>query len=143
MWRRLSPILGLLLVAALVLALDSYATTELDRRGVVGSGEVVHKKEYMRVRGGSWSRHLEVAIRYVPKPSTRSALSDVAVDEVTFDRLRVGSRVGVRYLADSWLTRLGFAGVHLADQSSGMARRAVLGPQLVGLLPVAATALLA
>jgi hypothetical protein len=143
MRRRLPPLLGLLLIAALVVALEYYARTELDRRGEVASGEVVRKKEYMRVRGGSWSRHLEVAIRYAPTPSSRLALSDVAVDEATFDRLRVGSRVGVRYLADSWLTRLGLVSVRLADQPSGGGPRPALGPLLRDLLPVAATALLA
>ena len=134
---------GLLLIAALVLGLHYYATVQVDRRGVVASGEVVRKKEYMRVRGRSWSPHLEVAIRYVPEPSSGPTLTDVAVDEATFDRLRVGSPVSVRYLPDSWLTRLGLAGVRLVDQPLGRRPRGLLGPLFRDELPLAATGLLA
>ena len=134
--------LGLLLIAAFVIGLYYYATVQVDRRGVVASGEVVRKKEYMRVRGRSWSRHLELAVRYVAEPSSGPTLSDIAVDEATFDRFRVGFPVSVCYPPASWLTRLDLAGARLVDQPARTGTRRVLGPLFRGELPLAATVLL-
>jgi hypothetical protein len=128
---------------ALAVGLSQYASLQLERRGVVAPGEVLRKREDFRVRRGSWSRHLSVTVRYHPATSSGRALASVPVDETTFDRLRVGAPVSVRYPPPSWLTQLGLARERLADQPAGTGPSAALGAAVWGLLPLLASVLLA
>jgi len=111
-------VLPLIVGLGLVLGLSMH----LDTSGLPASGEIVLKEEQVRfAHNGSWTRSQRLLVKYAPlspagyfiRETSGRETSDpllnrmriegegrqIDVDVDTYDRLRVGDRIGVRYLA--------------------------------------------
>jgi len=84
----------------------------LDTAGVVVPGTVVKKDETIGIRSGSWTRRLQVTVRYPTAPDHETT-AVIGVDEALFDRLHAGAAVQVRYLPQLRML------ARLAEQSTG------------------------
>ena len=136
-------LVGLVLLAGLLAGAFVYASMQVDTRGVVVPGTVIRKRDDLRVEYGSWSRELELTVRYRPPIQPWPHVTRVSgADSATFDRLRVGSPVLLRYLQRSeLLTALGIPAVRLAGRSTADELRSKLVPITQGVLRTLAIAL--
>lgn len=66
--------------------------------GVVTTGEISAKREWIRTDYGDWNRVLDVTARYRAEGDARPRYVEGQFDVQAFDRLRVGDAVQLRYL---------------------------------------------
>ena len=92
----IGPLLFFLLVGGPFLA----ASLDIDMRGALAAGEVRAKRETIQVRYGSWTRHTALDVSYRPADQQFDELTSIEIDPATYDRLRAGSEVSVRYQAN-------------------------------------------
>lgn len=146
-WMAGAYVLGMLLLAVGLAALLLHASMQVDARGVVTPGEVLGKHEYLQVRYDSWSLDRELAVRYRPPTPSRSwpHVTRLSVaDEATFDRLRVGGPVRLRYFPRSEAASvLGLPSVRLADRSTIDDLRITALPMVWEVLRIAAVVVVA
>src|SRR5262249_20492639 len=97
-----SPVLGLIWCALVVGALPAYSLY-LDLTGLLIQGKVDTKQESISINYGDWSRSLAVTAAYLPAGEFAPSYARAEVDAATFDRLRPGSPVTVRYFPSRML----------------------------------------
>jgi hypothetical protein len=102
---RRSSIPALIWLALIVGVLPAYSLY-LDLTGLVASGKVTAKRESIRVSGGDWSRSLSIAAAYQPDGERVRSYVQAEVDAETFDNLRIGSPVTVKYLPSLTLRQI-------------------------------------
>ncbi|HEU4641152.1 MAG TPA: hypothetical protein VFS44_01770 [Gemmatimonadaceae bacterium] len=140
-------LLGLVLLAAALGWVLLRSSMEVDARGVTIPAVVLGKHERLQVRYDSWSLDRQVTVRYRPSAPSRSWLRTAYVsvpDEATFDRLRAGGPVRIRYLPRSeTASLLGLPSVRLAERSTLDDLRLTALPVLWQVLEIAALVLLA
>jgi hypothetical protein len=107
--RALSLIRSLLGVVFLALLLSPIVGPPLwvELGGRTAAGTIEAKREAIVELSGTWMRRLFVAVRYVPSDTEEPAVSEVAVDAATYDRLRVGQPARVRYVPNATLRQIG------------------------------------
>lgn len=78
----------------------------LDFTGLLIEGRVSQKDESFNLDHGDWSRRLSVTATYLPSGESLPSYAYALVDPDTYDRLRIGSPVTVRYLASRKLRQI-------------------------------------
>lgn len=119
----------LLLLLALLLGPPLY----VEVGGAVAPGTVVAKREVIDVVSGSWTRRLFVDVGFRPAGADEPEVAGIAVDLPTYDRLRAGESVQVRYAPNATLRLFGLATARLATQLPLGSFVARLGSGLIGL----------
>ena len=102
---RPSSIGAYIWLALIIGALPGYSIY-LDVTGLVTSGKVTAKRESIRISDGDWSRNLSVSATFQPEGERVVSYVHAEVDAATFDRLRVGSPVKVKYLPSLTLRQI-------------------------------------
>lgn|GEM_PF-4122238 len=92
----------------------------LDRNGIVGPGVVTEKSEQIDPsdKSNRWLRRLDITVSYEPHDQSWANVVSIGVDVPTYDRLRVGSDVRVRYQSEQWLRQFPFVSARLEHQST-------------------------
>lgn len=110
-------LIGLLLICVGPLLASSIY---LDRNGVLGPGVVTGKDENITPssRSNSWFRRLAVTVDYQPHDQSWPETITVGVDSATYDRLRVGSDVRVRYQPEQRWRQFPLVSARLENQST-------------------------
>lgn len=110
-------LIGLLLVCVGPLLASSIY---LDRNGVLGPGVVTGKDENITPssRSNSWFRRLTVTVSYQPRDQSWPETITVGVDTATYDQLRIGSEVRVRYQPDQRWRQFPLISARLENQST-------------------------
>ena len=137
----LSFIQRLLGLVVLILALIPVLGPPIYREiaGVTTTGTIAAKQEVIFVRDEIWTRHFIADVRYRPVAAEQSddeaPLLDIAVDEPTYDALRVGQQAGIRYIAHPWVRYVRGLGVARFEAQSPLdSVLARLGPTFGALL---------
>jgi hypothetical protein len=118
-----SSYLGLIWIVLIVGAILAYSLY-LDIAGVLIPGQIDFKRESIGIRQGDWSRSLSPSARYQPPGERTPIHAQAQVDAGTFDGLRIGSPVMVRYLPSRTLRQIPiFMTPRFADQSTFSIRR--------------------
>jgi hypothetical protein len=95
------------IVLALLLAPFIGPPLYLEIAGTSTPGTITVKQEVIFVRSEIWMRHLLVDVSYQPAGSGMEAGSvDIAVDAETYDSLRVGQPVRIRYISHPMLSTI-------------------------------------
>jgi hypothetical protein len=137
MQRVLSFIRAVIGLAFLALLLIPFVGPPLyvELAGVGASGAVVAKREVIDILTDTWTRRLFVDVRYQPADAPEMETTDIAVDAATFDRLRVGVPVQIRYIPNPTLRLFGnLAMSRLETQRPFESFIARLGSVLIGLM---------
>jgi hypothetical protein len=87
----------------------------LEMFGVLTDGEIVDRRESVVISADHWRYDLIVTYRYRLADSPEQVTASQPVGRDLFDRLRIGSRVKVRYSRWELLRSFGSAGVSLVD----------------------------
>ncbi len=125
--RRLFSAIGTLLAWLFIIALLAIclgpivgSSIYLDRHGIVGPGKVVSKSERIspESRSNSWLRRLSITVSYEPRDQSWSNVALIDVDVASYDQLRPGSNVRVRYQPTKWLRQFPFVAARLEQQST-------------------------
>lgn len=96
------PTLGVIWLALLLGGIPAYSLY-LDFAGILISGKVYLKRESISVREDDWTRDLSVTATYQPAGELIPSYASAKVDPDTYDRLRIGSPVTIRYLSSRGL----------------------------------------
>lgn len=119
-WRRILRIVRSVFgLAFLMLLLTPLLGPPLyaEVAGAVAPGSVAAKREVIDVAYGSWTRRLFVDVRFRPAGSDEPEVSQIAVDLATYDQLRAGDSVRVRYAPNATLRQIrGLTSARLATQ---------------------------
>ena len=103
--------------------------------GAVAPGSIDAKRETIGVMYGSWTRRAFVDVRFRPTGADEPELAEIAVDLATYDRLRAGDGVRVRYVPNETLRRLrGLSPARLETQLPLGSFVARLGSGFTGIL---------
>jgi hypothetical protein len=118
-----SSYLGLIWFTLIVGVVPAYSLY-LDIAGVLIPGQIDFKRESIAIRRGDWTRSLSLSARYQPAGERNPSHAQAQVDAGTFDRLRIGSPVMVRYLPSRKLRQIPILmTARFADQSTFSIRR--------------------
>src|SRR5437016_3453287 len=132
-------VLGLLLIP---LAIDIY--WKVGNSGTVADGEVTEKREAFEMPGGEAWRHVyEISYRYRPAGASYPTTGKDPVDASMYHRLRVGSRIPIRYKPQTFFgTPFGFQS-HLDGSTflSRMAFDSAFAPETAEILSMCVMAL--
>src|SRR5262245_37865881 len=70
----------------------------VEAAGRSASGTVVAKRETISTLSEAWSRRLQIDVRYLATDVEEDEVITIAVNAATYDDLRVGAPVQLRYL---------------------------------------------
>src|SRR5579859_641409 len=107
-----------------VISTPALASFHLDAFGGVTTGAVTDKREVLAARQDTWHRQFLLAVDYQPADSRSHETAYIEVSQTTYDQVRVGDPVQVRYQSVRLLRELPFfTAARLADQNtfSGLA----------------------
>ncbi len=90
----------LVLLVSVLLLISPFVLSSLliDQRGVDVAGRVVSKDEHILVHYSSWTRQLDLTVKYDPPDGAGVAFMNTQVDPDAFDKLRPGDLVPLHYL---------------------------------------------
>jgi hypothetical protein len=101
MKRPLSPLRAVPLLA--LIALPFAYSLYFDQHSIQTEGTITVKRESIRFSDDYWSRRLDIGARYPVPGEQFASYAGADVSTAMFDRLRVGDRIGVRYLPSRFL----------------------------------------
>jgi hypothetical protein len=103
--------------------------------GRSASGTVVAKREVIAPLSEAWSRRLQIDVRYLATDVEEDEVITIAVEAATYDELRVGAPVQLRYMPNATLRKIGnLATARLDTQPPMGSFAALLGDRLRTLL---------
>ncbi len=118
----------------------------LDANGVLAPGTVIDKREYIsygRYQAGSWSRRIDLTVRYQASDRRVPDMTSFHVEPATFDQLALGSPVTVRYPPNKYLRDLlFFPTARLSNESTRTLMQSLVPPWAALTAPFALGAVL-
>lgn len=101
--------------------------------GANAPAEVVAKRETIDILTDTWTRRLYLDVRYLPAGASVPEVTDIAVNAATYDSLRMGAPVQIRYAPNATLRQFrNIAAARLESQQPFGSFVARLGSLLIG-----------
>jgi hypothetical protein len=135
--RILSMMSSLVGLACLALLLTPVLGPPLyiEAAGRSAAGVVIAKRETITTLSEAWSRRLQIDVHYLATDVEEEEVITIAVNAATYDQLRVGAPVQLRYLPNPTVRKIGnLATARLDTQPPMGSFIALLGDRVPGLL---------
>jgi hypothetical protein len=140
--RRALSLIGSLISSLFGLAFFALLLTPIlgppiyvEMSGRSASGTVIAKRETIAPLSEIWSRRLLVDVRYLATDVEEEETITIGVHAATYDQMRVGDEVQLRYMPNATLRQIGnIASARLESQPPMGSFMALLGDRLASLL---------